>query len=97
MRRHKVGVDTQAATPAAPSSRPREPSGRSELDRSRERTRRWIAMALIAPLSVGILISVLALVFGRLTVAELKDLFASLNLSTLIGIAMGFYFGRFTK
>ena len=29
--------------------------------------------------------------------AELKELFASLNLGTIIGLAMGFYFGRSTK
>jgi hypothetical protein len=33
----------------------------------------------------------------RLTVADLKELFASLSVNTLIGAAMGFYFGRFTK
>jgi hypothetical protein len=38
-----------------------------------------------------------ALVFGRLTVADLKQLFASLSLNTLIGAAMGFCFGRLTK
>jgi hypothetical protein len=54
-----------------------------------------IAIALFAPLSVGVLIAVLGLVFGQLTVAEPKELFASLNLSTLI--TMGFYFGRYTK
>ena len=29
--------------------------------------------------------------------AELKELFASLNLGTIIGLAMGFYFGRSAK
>jgi hypothetical protein len=94
MRRPTV-EDPQAATQAAPRSR--DPSARSALDHARERTRGWIALALLAPLPVGVLIAVLALVFGKLTVAELKELFASLNLSTIIGLAMGFYFGRSTK
>lgn len=85
----------QAARSAAPRSR--DPSTRSALDHARERTRGWIAIALFAPLPVGVLIAVLALVFGRLTVVDLKELFASLNLSTIIGLTIGFYFGRSTK
>jgi hypothetical protein len=57
----------------------------STLDHARERTRGWIAIALLAPLPIGVLIAVLALVFGRLTVAELKELFASLELGTIVG------------
>jgi hypothetical protein len=94
MRRRTV-VDPQAATPAAPRSR--DSSACSALDHARERTRGWIAIALFAPLSIGFLIAVLALVLGRITVAELKELLASLNLGTLIALAMGFYFGRSTK
>jgi hypothetical protein len=45
----------------APSSGSREPSARSTLDHAHERTRGWIAIALFAPLSVGVLIAVLAL------------------------------------
>ena len=96
MRRLKV-EDFRTAIPAASSSRSREPSRRSALDHARECTRSWIAIALFAPLSVSVLLAVLALVFGRLTVADLKELFASLSLNTLIGAAMGFYFGHLTK
>jgi hypothetical protein len=94
MRRPPI-EDPQAATSAAPRSR--DTSARFAIDRDRERTRGWIAIALFAPLSVSVLLAVLALVFGRLTVADLKELFASLSLNTLIRAAMGFYFGRLTK
>jgi uncharacterized membrane protein len=46
---------------------------------------------------VSILIAVLALVFGRLTVADLKELFTSLNLGTIVSLAIAFYFGRSRK
>ena len=91
MRRRTV-VDPRTASPPAPRSR-----DQGKLDRARERTRGWIAITLLAPLSIGVLIAVLALAFGRLTVADLRELFASLNLGTIMGLAMGFYFGRSTK
>jgi hypothetical protein len=73
------------------------PSPTVEVDRSRERTRTGIAIALFVPLSVSVLLGVLALVIGKLTVADVKELFAALSLNTLIGAAMGFYFGRISK
>ena len=52
-------------------------------------------MSLIGVLAVVILLAVAAVLLGRISVADLKDLFSSMGLlTTLVGTAMGFYFGR---
>jgi hypothetical protein len=69
-----------------------------EIDHVRERIRGRIACALFGLLTLVVLISVLGLVIGRLTVGDLRELFASLGpLTMLVGTLMGFYFGRVTK
>ncbi len=88
MTRMKSGTDDRAA------SRTQEQSQRLALDQARERTRGWITIALVAPVSAGLLVSVLGLALGSIKVGDLKELFNSL--SPLIGSAMGFYFGRHT-
>lgn len=79
---------------ASPSSLP---TGASDLDLVRERTRGWIALAFIAPLASVVPLALLALVIGKLSVGDVKELFASLGLTPLVCTAMGFYFGRVTK
>jgi hypothetical protein len=69
-----------------------------DLELVRERTRGRIAFALIALLSLLVLPGMGGLLFGRLSVNDLKELLSSLGvLTTLVGTAMGFYFGRITK
>jgi hypothetical protein len=93
MPRFRVGVDRANGRPKSTAggdrSEPRAMVDAHTIDQARERTRGWIAIALFAPLSIGVLFAVLALVFGKLTVADLKELFASLSLNTLIGAATG--------
>jgi membrane protein YqaA with SNARE-associated domain len=83
-----VAASTVAATAVAGA----------DLELVRERTRGRIALALIALLSALVLPGMAGLLFGRLSVNDLKELLASLGvLTTLVGTAMGFYFGRITK
>jgi hypothetical protein len=84
--------------------RPQRRSGRAlataavpDLALVRERTRGWIAFAVIGPPALVSLAAVVGLLIGRVSVTDLKELFASLGLNTLVGTAMGFYFGRVTK
>lgn len=70
----------------------------ADLELVRERTRGRIALALVALLSSLVLPSMGGLLVGRLSVNDLKELLSSLGvLTTLVGTAMGFYFGRITK
>jgi len=80
------------AKPASPAATIRS------LDQERERIRGWIAFTLFGLLAVVVLLAVVGLLIGRLSVVELKEVFASLGLlTTLVGTAMGFYFGRATR
>lgn len=55
------------------------------------------ALAFVVPLASVVPIALVGLLFGRLSVGEVKELLASLGLTQLICTAMGFYFGRVTK
>jgi hypothetical protein len=69
-----------------------------DIELVRERTRGRIAFALIALLALLVLPGVVGLLLGTLSVNNLKELLSSLGLfTTLVGTAMGFYFGRITK
>lgn len=66
-----------------------------DLEMVRERTRGRIALAVIALLALVVLSGVIGLALGRLSVNDVKELVASQTaLITLVGTAMGFYFGR---
>jgi hypothetical protein len=71
---------------------PRLKSQRLALNQARERTRRWILIALVAPVSAGFLIAVIGFTVGSIKVGDLRELFASM--SPLIGSAMWIYFGH---
>jgi hypothetical protein len=70
----------------------------ADLELVRERTRGRIALALIALLSLLVVPGMGGLLLGKLSVNDLKELLSALGvLTTLVGTAMGFYFGRITK
>jgi hypothetical protein len=60
------------------------------------RARRWLAYGLLALVAVIMLIAELALVFGKITSPELRDLGTVLftPILTLTGAAFGFFFGE---
>lgn len=90
MPRLKVGADVAPSEAAAERAR--------DIDFHRERVRGWIAFGLVGVLAMLFLLGVLGLLIGRLSTRDLNDLFSSLGLlTTLVGTAMGFYFGRMTK
>jgi hypothetical protein len=68
------------------------------MARERERTRRWIALAVIALLALVVVPGAVGLMRGTLSVGDVKELLGSLGvLTTLAGTAMGYYFGRTTR
>lgn len=70
-------------------------SNESAIALVRERVRGGIALGLIAVLALVVLLAVAGVLLGRVSMAELRDLFSSMGvLTTLVGTAMGFYFGR---
>jgi hypothetical protein len=80
----------------APSESPAVPA--RDINLLRERVRGWIAFGLVGILAVVVVLGMLGLLIGRLSTRELNDLLSSLGLlTTLVGTAMGFYFGRMTK
>lgn len=90
MPRTKVGVDVAPSEVVAARER--------DIDFHRERVRGWIAFGLVGVLAMVVLLGVLGLLIGRLSTPDLKDLLSSLGLlTTLVGTAMGFYFGRMTR
>ena len=74
------------------------PEAARDINLLRERVRSCIAFGLVGILAVVVLLGMLGLLIGRLSTRDLKDLLSSLGvLTTLVGTAMGFYFGRMTK
>lgn len=95
-----------ASSKPQPRREPREPqpstrahpAANRDIELIRERTRGRIAYALIALLAVVVLAGAVGLVLGRMSVDDVKALLSSLGtLTTLVGTAMGFYFGRVAR
>lgn len=104
--RNRSSTDGAARRTVAPSTAPPPPVAVAaaapvsdiEMARERERTRRWIALAVIALLASVVVPGAVGLMRGTLSVGDVKELLASLGvLTTLVGTAMGFYFGRTTR
>ncbi len=57
----------------------------------------WLALAFAAPLASVVPLILLGLLFGKLSVGDVKDLAGTFGVTQLAGLAMGFYFGRVTK
>jgi hypothetical protein len=71
------------------------PVGGLEMARERERTRRWIALAVIGLLAAVIVPGAVGLMRGTLSVGDMKELLGSLGvLITLLGTVQRFYFGE---
>jgi len=94
-----VGRSSRSArSTVAPSTAPPKPAASTvigDIEMVRERTRATIALAVIALLALVVLSGVIGLAFGKLSVNDVKELVAALI--TLVGTAMGFYFGRTMK
>lgn len=93
-----------AISPLVNRARALHQTGRARLrttpsvNQRREQVRSWIARTLVTLLISIVLVAVLGLVIGRLSVGNLKELFDSLGLlTTLVGTAMGYYFGHVAK
>lgn len=104
--RNRSSTDGAARRTVAPSAAPPPPVAVAaaapvsdiEMARERERTRRWIALAVIALLASVVVPGAVGLMRGTLSVGDVRELLASLGvLTTLVGTAMGFYFGRTTR
>lgn len=59
-----------------------------------DRTRRWIALALVGLLAIITLAALFSFILNKLDVSELKELSILITpVLTLTGTAVGFYFG----
>lgn len=63
----------------------------------RERMRARLALAFAAPLASVVPLVLLGLLFGKLSVSDVKELVSAFGLTQLVALAMGFYFGRVTR
>ena len=86
-------IDRAEPASAAPPPPGTQSEVNLELERERERTRRWVmsSFALVP------LLSLVAVMTGKLTPADVKELVASFGLTQLLCLGMRFYFGRTTK
>lgn len=63
----------------------------------RERTRHRLVFVGVAAYASVVPLAMVGLLLGRLSSAEVRELFAALNVSTIAMCAMTFYFGRPSK
>jgi hypothetical protein len=89
---------TEPPAPASERRPSRALSTVGDIEMVRERTRGWIALAVIGLLALVVLSGVIGLASGKLSVNDVKELITSQTaLTALVGTAMGFYFGQTMK
>ena len=83
---------TVPLAPTPPSKA--EAEGDPDIALVRERTRHRLVFVGVAAYASVVPLAMAGLLLGRLSSAEVRELFASLNVSTIAMCAMTFYFGR---
>jgi hypothetical protein len=63
----------------------------------RERTRHRLVFVGVAAYASVVPLAMVALLIGKLSAAEVRELFSALNVSAIAMCAMTFYFGRASK
>jgi len=63
----------------------------------RERTRHWLVLVGVAAYASVVPLAMVALLIGKSSAAEVRELFAGLNVPTIAMCAVTYYFGRASR